>query len=236
MSQVTSFARALRRLADSAGVSVPGAPRTLRLEDVDEAGRRLLRASWSFVDPESYEGDGPEERRLGGAELYDVPSTGQPDDCAARWWEAVQLAAALRYKHAVDADWVPGQAPEPERRSETELWQALLDHLRHDGSTILRAEPGDLRVQDRDGTLLVFAITPAEWAAYLSPPLDAESREEGAVDRSPIVPAGTRQVDGLPQWVDDELFEVIATRGSPIRIVGGSLEGEVRFEDDLGHR
>lgn len=227
MSRATSFARALRRCSADVAVSVPGTPLALRIDQVGEAGPGRLQVTWSFVDPESYEGDDPSSpRRLRQETTLAVPRSGRPEDGAAQWWNEIQLAAAHRYKRAVDADWIPGAAPEaPTARSVAELWQDLLNHL-GTYDTVINAEPGNVRVRERGGHVVVYEFTPEEWAAYLRPAPDEDGAPDAArVDPSPIVPAAVPLVGGLPLWVDDELLEVAGSRGSPIRLVDGRLVG-----------
>ncbi|GAB2870760.1 hypothetical protein [Nocardioides pacificus] len=221
-------AQAVRRAARV--VDVPGAPLSLRLDDVSRT-REGARLDWSFVDPESHAGDPhPHGRRIRGS--TQVPSPRAPsEDLARDWWAAAQLAAAHRFKEQVDSDAMPGVPYVHRTWSVEEAWEALVAYL-GPHCTEVRPEDGIIRVDD-GYEQTTFLIDPTEWAAYLS------DVEPTAVDEHPddateahlatgIVPTAVPLVDGLPLWAVDELEEATGSGGPVIALVEGELaEGEL---------
>ena len=197
---MNAYAAAVRRAAGT--VDVPGTPRDLRLDGID-VGVDLVRLRWSFANPEN-----PAWGRLLHGEHEFRSPDGDPDETARSWWADVQLAAARRYHHQIDADWLPGQPPVARVWTTDEAWQALLRFL---------GWYADLRVTDGEirrlvGTHeVVYRIDPDEWAAMLNASEGLEWPAE-----SKIVPVGYPPTDGIPLWAADELEEA---RGS------GSLIG-----------
>jgi hypothetical protein len=211
---VSRFLKAIRRA--SSVLDVPGTPRSLRLDDVTIDGDVVV-VGWSFADPESWiEEPVPHGRRIHGE--LEVPSL--PDDryeAARACWTSVQLDAGYRFKSQVDADWMPGEPYVRRVWTPDEAWQGLLAFLGHDGAEI-RNEHGELHVV-YGAEETTYRIDPDDWAAYLTDPDTQQDAED-----SDIVPAAFPQVDGLPLWVTDELYEIAGTHGV-IALEDGQLRG-----------
>jgi hypothetical protein len=219
-----------RQLAElrraSALVDVPGAPRSLRLDNA-EAVAGGVRLRWSFVDPEVLPGDRePHDRRIRG-ELEVRLRQGAKEEAARGWWAEAQLAAARRYKQQIDADWSPGEPYARRCWTTEEAWQALLTHLGSHGAEV-HVEDREIRVA-RGAEQTIYRIDPADWAEHLTEPEDT-----GAADDSDIVPVATPLVDGLPLWVVDELFEVAGAWGPVVGLVNGRLVGLQVRDDQSG--
>jgi hypothetical protein len=212
---VKRYLAAVRRA--SRVVDVPGAPRSLRLDDAAPVGQGV-RLRWSFVDPEVLPHERPPHGRRIRGDLEVRVAQGVPEEVARTWWAEAQLAAARRYKLQVDADWLPGEPFVRRVWTTEEAWQALLAHLGSYGA-VVRVEGREIRVRDGPGET-VYRIDPDEWAQYLTDPEIAE--EPGDTD---IVPAANPLVDGLPLWAVDELDEAAGAWGPVIGLVDGEIVG-----------
>lgn len=205
-------------------IDLPGAPRTLRLDnvevvgDVGGAGGRVM-LSWSFEDPESYEGEPvPHGRRVRGV-LQAGPAQGDPRERARSWWAAAQLEAGHRFVTQVDADWLPGQPAVALAWTVQEAWAALLAFLGSYGGEV-HVHAGELRVT-QEHEEVAYRIDPLAWAEYLNRPYRTPPSED-----SYVVPAAVPMYDGLPGWAIDELSEVAGSNeDGVVGLVDGELVG-----------
>lgn len=182
---------AVRRAAQV--IDVPGAPRTLRLDDARVVADGV-RLSWSFEDPESDLGEPvPHGRRLTGELDIRLPrdEPGDPGEQARAWWASAQLEAAHRFKLKSDADWLPGVPYVATSWTVEQAWSALLGALATHGATV-ELDGDEIHVADEHETV-VYRIDPEEWAAYLNGP-----EQTDAPDDPYVVPAAVPLVDGLP--------------------------------------
>ena len=208
---------ALRRASEV--VDVPGTPRSLFLDGVEVADRRV-RLSWSFADPEVLPGDRPPHgRRIRGETVVSLAQRSRVGvvDVARSCWAEAQLAAARRYRLQVDADWVPGQPYVRQHWGVAEAWDALLTHLGQYGA-VAHVDGGEIRAV-RGAEETVYRIDPEAWAAFLNG-VDPDPPEE-----SEVVPAGVPLADGLPLWATDELDEAAGAWGPVVGLVDGRLVG-----------
>ena len=208
---MSAFGAALRRVAEL--VDVPGTPRSLRLDAVEQ-DRDVVRVSWSFVDPEVHLGErAGHGRRVRGHLEVAPPSPG----AAAAVWAEVQLAAARAYVRQVDGDWDPGVPYTRRTWTAREAWDALVAHLEEQWPDDDVGD-GEIRVRD-DARQAVYRLDPEEWAAYLTEPEGAWSEE------SDIVPVATRTDGPLPLWAVDDLDEAEGAGGPEVVLVDGHLVG-----------
>ena len=208
---MTAFSKALRRA--SAVVDVPGTPRSLRLDAVQQEGD-LVRVSWSFADPEVHVGErSGHARRVRGHLEVASPRPGR----AAEVWAEVQLAAARAHILQVDGDGDPGQPYVRRQWTPQEAWDALVEHLQQRWAVV---DVGDGEVRVRDGAReAVYRLDPEDWAAYLTEP-EAPWGEE-----SDVVPVAVRTDGPLPLWAVDDLDEAEGAGGPEVSLVGGRLVG-----------
>jgi hypothetical protein len=218
---VKPYVTAVRRAADV--VDVPGAPRSLRLDQVQVDGDSVS-LGWSFVDPEVPPGPESRDGRVHGTVVVRRPARGTAQEVARNWWDQAQLEAAQRYKLQIDADWIPGEPWTRREWTVEEAWEALLAHLGRTYGAEVRVEDGEIRVADGDGEV-IYRIDPDEWAMFLNVP---EATDTGNAE---IVPAAMPLVDGLPLWVVDELAEVEGAWGPVVALVDGQLVG-IRASQD----
>lgn len=213
------YLAAVRRAAQV--IDVPGAPLTLRLDDARIVAGRA-RLSWSFEDPESYEGDPvPHGRRVTG-ELDAGPPRGDPAELGHAWWSTAQLDAAHRFRLQVDADWLPGVPYVETSWTVDEAWSALLSALAAHGA-VVEVDGDEIHVVSEHETVS-YRLDPEEWATYLNGPAQADPPDD-----SYVVPAAVPLSGGLPLWAVDELDEATGSSSGVVGLVDGEL-GDVAPE------
>ncbi|WP_345262283.1 hypothetical protein [Nocardioides nanhaiensis] len=219
---------ALRHAAEV--VDVPGAPLTLRLDEVGPAGGRsdALRLVWSYEDPEYLPDDHqPHGRRIRGTTEVAWRPAADARRAARDAWAAAQLAAAHRFKNQVDADSRPGEPWLRRSWTTTEAWLALRDHLAVHGQVVTanRAR-GEIAVGSAP-QVLTYRVDAEAWATYLNRTYQHAPSSDGY-----IVPTADRLVDGLPQWAADELMDVSGGGSDTIVFTGDRWEWSDDDEED----
>ncbi|MFY0405444.1 hypothetical protein [Solicola sp. PLA-1-18] len=216
---------AVRRLANV--VDVPGAPTTLRLEQVNSTADGF-KLRWSCFDPIAWANrDLPskEQARMRGTVRVGL-KVGDPETTARAWWARTQLAAARRYARHLDADWEPGVPWVNRTWTIDEAWKALTEYLTGPRRRVHTEEDGvHVSFDDPDRLDEVYEFKPREWAAYLREFTSTTlgPLEPGQVGDSEIVPAAIPLIDGLPLFVTDELSEMMGSKGPAVTLVDGRI-------------
>jgi len=209
---------------------VPGAPLSLRLEEVGPARGRsdALRLVWSYEDPEYLPGDPqPHGRRVRGATEVAWRLAADVQHAARGAWAEAQLAAAHRFNGQVDADSRPGEPWLRRSWTVTEAWLALRDHLGVHGRAVTADRAtGEITVGSAP-EVLTYRVDAEAWAAYLNRTYEHAPDSDGY-----IVPTADHLVDGLPLWAADELMDVSGGGSDAIVFAGDHWEWSDLDEED----
>lgn len=201
---------------------MPGAPLTLRLDEVGPARGRseALRLVWSYEDPEHLPGDPqPHGRRVRGTTEVGRRPSADAQHAAREAWAEAQLAAAHRFRNQVDDDSRPGEPWLRRSWTVTEAWIALRDHLAAHGQSITADRATGEIVVGSAPEVLTYRVDADTWAAYLNRTYEHAPGSDGY-----IVPTADHLVDGLPLWAADELMDVSGGGSDAIVFAGDRWE------------